>query len=249
MMICLLVLTACGSEKAADKSEGKDSTTEKNTEVVTDTTTEANKEEVNVDQMAAPAPSDEVAVMNIEGYGDVKIRFFPEVAPKAVENFITLSKDGYYDGLIFHRVISNFMIQGGDPTGTGAGGESCFGDVFENEVSDQLMCLRGALCMANSGPDTNGSQFFIEQQGTEDMDNYFTGNETEEQKTAYKEYGGSPWLQGSYTVFGQVFEGMDIVDEIAKVETDSSDKPVTDVKIAKVTITTYDQASAQAKTE
>ncbi len=113
-------------------------------------------------QLEAPAEGEEVAVMHTS-MGDVYIRFFPEGAPKAVENFKTHAKNGYYNGLTFHRVINDFMIQGGDPTGTGSGGESIWGTDFEDEFSGKLLNLRGSLVMANSGVDTNGSQFFINQ--------------------------------------------------------------------------------------
>ena len=99
-------------------------------------------------------------------HGDLRIKLFPEHAPKTVANFVALSKDGYYDGVIFHRIIKDFMIQGGDPTGTGMGGESIYGESFEDEFSEELYNIRGALSMANAGPNTNGSQFFIVQINT-----------------------------------------------------------------------------------
>jgi peptidyl-prolyl cis-trans isomerase B (cyclophilin B) len=111
-----------------------------------------------------PAVGEEVAVMHTS-MGDVSIRFFPEAAPKAVQNFIDHAKQGYYNGLTFHRVINDFMIQGGDPEGTGQGGESIWGKPFEDEFDTKLLNLRGSLSMANAGPGTNGSQFFINQQG------------------------------------------------------------------------------------
>jgi len=113
-------------------------------------------------QLEPPAVGEEIAVMHTN-MGDIYIRFFPEEAPKAVENFKTLAKSGYYNGLVFYRVIDNFMIQSGDPTATGSGGESCWGHDFEDEFNAGLGNLRGALAMANAGPDTNGSQFFINQ--------------------------------------------------------------------------------------
>ncbi len=139
--------------------------------------------------------------------GDISIRMFPRQAPKTVENFITHAKEGYYDGIIFHRVINDFMIQGGDPTGTGRGGESIWGRPFADEFSPELKNIRGALSMANAGPNTNGSQFFIVQ--------------TE----------ATPWLDGRHTVFGQVYDGMDVVDSIAAVRVDLLDKPFEDIKI------------------
>ena len=113
-------------------------------------------------QLEKPAKGEKIAVMQTN-MGDIKIRLFPEVAPKAVENFISHAENGYYDGLIFHRVINDFMIQGGDPTGTGRGGESIYGHSFEDEFDLSSRNYRGALSMANAGPNTNGSQFFIVQ--------------------------------------------------------------------------------------
>ncbi len=113
-------------------------------------------------QLESPDEGEEIAVMHTS-MGDITMRFFPEAAPKAVENFLTHAKDGYYDGVVFHRVINDFMIQGGDPTATGMGGESVNGESFEDEFSNKLFNIRGSVSMANSGRDTNGSQFFINQ--------------------------------------------------------------------------------------
>lgn len=171
--------------------------------------------------------------------GDVEVQLFPEQAPKAVENFVTLAKQQYYDEVIFHRVISDFMIQGGDPTGTGMGGDSIWGEPFEDEFSKELYNLRGALSMANSGPNTNGSQFFIVQnqhmsaQLTEQMSE---AKFPEEIVTAYQK-GGTPWLDFRHTVFGQVVSGMDVVDKMAAVKTDAADKPLEDIVIESISIT------------
>lgn len=175
--------------------------------------------------------------------GEIKIRLFPKYAPKAVENFVTHAKEGYYNGLIFHRVIENFMIQGGDPNGTGTGGESIWGEPFEDEFTPELHNLRGALSMANAGPGTNGSQFFIVQakEVSEDMleqlrmanEQYFPTECIE----AYEKMGGTPWLDYHHTVFGQVFEGMETVDAIAVVPADYfTNKPKTDVTIESIII-------------
>ncbi|MFY9380026.1 MAG: peptidylprolyl isomerase, partial [Acutalibacteraceae bacterium] len=172
----------------------------------------------------------------------IKIRLFPQYAPKTVENFTTHAKNGYYDGLIFHRVIKDFMIQGGDPNGTGMGGESIWGTPFEDEFSQELHNLRGALSMANSGPCTNGSQFFIVQADTVDpsfipqMESMVDDGFPQQVIDNYKEVGGTPWLDFKHTVFGQVFEGMDVVDSIANVKTALQDKPAQDVKIISVEI-------------
>ncbi|WP_143463254.1 peptidylprolyl isomerase [Levilactobacillus enshiensis] len=171
--------------------------------------------------------------------GTIQLQLFPEQAPKTVENFVTHAKAGYYDGLTFHRVIPNFMIQGGDPTGTGMGGESIWGQPFEDEFSQELYNLRGAVSMANAGPNTNGSQFFIVQD--KDMTDQMQAQMKdagfpEEIVDAYKD-GGTPWLDFRHTVFGQVIKGMDVVDAIAKVKTDASDQPATPVTMDKVTVT------------
>ena len=171
--------------------------------------------------------------------GDIQIVLFPEHAPKTVENFIELSKKGYYEGVIFHRVIPEFMIQGGDPTGTGMGGESIYGEAFEDEFSDKLFNLKGALSMANAGPNTNGSQFFIVQ--SNQMPDNMIGQMQdagfpEEIVEAYRK-GGTPWLDFRHTVFGHVLDGMSVVEEIANVQRGPQDKPVHDVVIDTIEIT------------
>ncbi len=171
--------------------------------------------------------------------GEVVIQLFPEQAPKTVENFIGLAKKAYYDGVIFHRVIPDFMIQGGDPTGTGMGGESFFGGKFEDEFSKELFNLRGALSMANAGPNTNGSQFFIVN--NQNVPANMTGQMAsagypEEIIEAYGQ-GGTPWLDFRHSVFGQVIEGMDVVDAIANVQRGPQDRPVHDVVIESIEIT------------
>ena len=141
--------------------------------------------------------------------GVIEIQLMPEVAPKACENFIKLAEKGYYNGLIFHRVIKNFMIQGGDPTGTGAGGQSIWGKSFEDEFSPSVTFdAPGILAMANSGPKTNGSQFFI------------TTAET-------------PWLHNHHTIFGKVIKGYDVVQKIEQTPTGAQDRPRSEQKIIK----------------
>ena len=175
--------------------------------------------------------------------GEIKIKLFPAEAPKTVENFTTHAKNGYYDGLIFHRVIKDFMIQGGDPTGTGMGGESIWEHSFEDEFDVKLHNIKGALSMANAGPNTNGSQFFIVQADS------VPGNMLHQMKEmpesfpedivkAYEEKGGTPWLDFRHTVFGQVVEGIDVVDSIANVEVGTADKPLEDVIIETITVET-----------
>lgn len=193
-------------------------------------------------QTALPVAGDTVATMKTN-MGEIKIKLFPQFAPKAVENFVTHSKNGYYNGLIFHRVIPDFMIQGGDPKGIGIGGESIWGAPFEDEFAPELHNLRGALSMANSGPATNGSQFFIVQakqapaQMLEQMEQLTAEDGFPPEVTeSYKELGGTPWLDFRHTVFGQVFEGMEVVDDIAAVKTGMNDKPVHDVVIEEIVI-------------
>jgi peptidyl-prolyl cis-trans isomerase B (cyclophilin B) len=141
-------------------------------------------------------------------HGAIEVELFDDDAPKTVENFLKLARDGFYDGVIFHRIIPDFMIQGGDPTGTGSGGP---GYQFEDEFNDHKV-VRGALAMANAGPNTNGSQFFIVT--------------TE----------AASWLDGKHTVFGRVTGGMDVVEAIEAVETDARDRPRSDVVIESVAV-------------
>ncbi len=204
------------------------------------------KGEGKLEQLQAPKQGEEIAIIKTN-HGDIKIRLFPEVAPKTVENFVTHAKNGYYDGVIFHRVIKDFMIQGGDPTGTGMGGESIWGSPFEDEFNPEYHNLRGALSMANSGPNTNGSQFFIVQAKQIDpslMEQMTSigeeGGFSKDVVNSYKKLGGTPWLDFSHTVFGQVFEGMDVVDKIAEQEVDPKDnKPVEEIKIDTIEIVEY----------
>lgn len=172
-------------------------------------------------------------------YGDITVQLFPEQAPKTVENFVTLARRGYYDGVNFHRVIADFMIQGGDPTGTGAGGESAFGEPFTDEFSKKLFNLRGALSMANAGPNTNGSQFFIVQNQHLSPEMNVQMEVAGYPKKVIEAYanGGTPWLDFHHTVFGQVIAGMDVVDQIAACATDAQDKPQQDVTIQTVKVT------------
>ncbi len=144
--------------------------------------------------------------------GNIELKLFNDVAPKASENMIGLVQQGYYDGVIFHRVIKNFMIQGGDPTGTGRGGQSLWGKSFEDEVSpDVTFDRKGILAMANAGPNTNGSQFFITTAAT-------------------------PWLNGRHTIFGEVIAGYDVVERIENCEKGSQDRPIQEQKIIKAYI-------------
>jgi peptidylprolyl isomerase len=144
--------------------------------------------------------------------GTIQVTLRPDVAPKACENFLALAQKGYYNGVIFHRVIKGFMIQGGDPTGTGRGGESIWGKPFEDECSPQLKFDRpGLLAMANAGRNTNGSQFFITCAPT-------------------------AWLNGKHTIFGEVTSGMDVVEKIENTKVSGQDRPTTPIEIVKVTV-------------
>lgn len=228
-------------------------------------------------QLEAPEEGEEIAVVTM-GTGEVfKIRFFPEEAPKAVYNFKRLAMNGYYDGMAVHRVIESFMIQAGSPNGQGTDGESVWGQDFEDEFDKTLVNIDGALAMANAGPGTNGSQFFINCTGTPASSEIWTYYEnqyeqfqelykenkeafdqnpnaktldtskiTDEYKKLYEEHGGNMHLDGAYstngtghTVFGQVFEGMDGVYALSKVQTDENDKPVTDMVIESIKIEKY----------
>ncbi len=196
---------------------------------------------MSFNQLDKPLAGEIVAVMHTT-MGDISIRLFKDKVPKTVDNFVELSKKGYYDGLIFHRVIKDFMIQGGDPTGTGCGGESIYGEKFEDEFDPDLHNIKGALSMANAGPNTNGSQFFIVQASEvpggmlEQMRGMADRGFPENTVKAYEELGGTPWLDFRHSVFGQVFEGMDIVDAIANVKTNGADRPLEDVKIISIDI-------------
>ncbi len=173
--------------------------------------------------------------------GDITLQLFDKLAPKTVKNFVELAQDGYYDGVIFHRVIPNFMIQGGDPTGTGRGGKSIYGEQFEDEFSDQLFNLRGALSMANAGPNTNGSQFFIvtmDEVPAQMVGQLEAAGFPAEIIDAYKERGGTPWLDNKHTVFGHLIAGEDIAQAIQNVERDAADKPLEDVTLETIDIST-----------
>lgn len=199
---------------------------------------------MSFNQTAMPQVGDMVALIRTN-MGEIHVRFFPEYAPKAVENFVTHAKNGYYNGVVFHRILDDFMIQGGDPTGTGCGGESIWGKPFEDEFTPQLHNLRGALSMANAGPGTNGSQFFIVQKRecTAQELSYFAARGitlSDEAKQLYTSFGGTPWLDGAHTVFGQVYEGMDTVDYIASCRVNNAGKPLDgDIVIEQIKIGEY----------
>jgi peptidyl-prolyl cis-trans isomerase B (cyclophilin B) len=234
VIMIVLLLAACGT--STKKEESKSNTAAPKTE--------QKKGEQKVGSTVYPQLSKDVSdnerlVEMVTTMGSIKIKLFPEYAPKAVENFVKHSEEGYYEGLIFHRVIKDFMIQGGDPNGNGTGGESIYGSPFEDEFSNNLYNIRGALSMANSGANTNGSQFFIVQKTSLD-----SAMKAEMEKAgypkeiveAYDENGGTPWLDHRHTVFGQVVEGMDIVDKIADTPVGAQDKPKKDVIIKEIKV-------------
>jgi cyclophilin family peptidyl-prolyl cis-trans isomerase len=197
MMSFFLILLLVGCKDSNSSSNGKEQS--KNNE-----STIMNAQETTQD-------STTIAIIKTN-MGTIEIELFAEQTPKTVENFVGLANKGYYNGVIFHRVIEKFMIQGGDPTGTGRGGESFWGGQFEDEFSTPplIFDVPGYLAMANAGPNTNGSQFFITVIPT-------------------------PWLNNRHTIFGKVINGMDVVSAIEKVET-TNDKPVKDVVMETVTI-------------
>jgi cyclophilin family peptidyl-prolyl cis-trans isomerase/predicted small lipoprotein YifL len=274
----IFALSGCGDDgtattTAGEKDSGKKTTAENKT--TADNTTENNTTENTAAENNTTAPSaggeymsldknisqsflnfetpeqgEEIIVMTIKDYGTVKIQLFPEVVPVAVENFVTHAKDGYYDGLTFHRIISEFMIQGGDPLGTGTGGESIWGSKFESGMTAKLHHFTGALAYANSGAtSTSGSQFYICVNKTltdADMQMYYDGGYRFDEETMkkYIEVGGQPYLDAGifggsgYTVFGQVFEGQDVVEAVSKVQT-ASDRPIQPVIIETVKVEQY----------
>jgi cyclophilin family peptidyl-prolyl cis-trans isomerase len=203
-LIVSLFVSACGSNEV---------------EEITETTIQDNKGESTMSDEKVYSSMPEMSIDQSKSYtaviqtsmGDLTVEFFSDTAPVTVNNFISLSNDGYYDNIIFHRVISGFMIQGGDPSGTGHGEYGKFpGYTFEDELNNQQPYEKGILAMANAGPNTNGSQFFI----------------------MHVDYP----LPYQYTIFGKVTDGLDVIDTIASVQTAEGDKPVEDVVILGVTV-------------
>ena len=296
LLLLCSCMTACGDAADNDTNPGTNNGDQSKAPSYQEAVNDAYADKDYGFQLEAPQVGETVAIMHTS-MGDISIRFFPEGAPKTVENFITHAKNGYYNGLTFHRVMKDFMIQGGDPKGDGTGGESIYeGGKFEDEFNKKLLNLRGSLSMANSGADTNGSQFFINQAGPDgksveklkeqydytamynNMVNYYNQylqmygeqwtamypttdafiesnggiapdtrlNIPDEVWKLYVEHGGNMHLDGAWrttgghAVFGQVYEGMDVVDAIAKVETGTNNKPTVDVIIESIEIITYE---------
>lgn len=299
-IVMIFALTSCGENKvtstdAAPNTESSTQITEKegNSENMQELIEKFIKEEFvkpytggEMPQLQSPKTGDTKVVMKTN-MGDITFAFYPEYAPKAVENFIGLCEKGYYNNVIFHRVMKDFMIQGGDPRGTGTGGESLWGGKFEDEYTDALHHFRGALCYAKSGPNTNGSQFYIihcadkpqpdleknvyfywmRQELQSKLDNLdpskysqsdlevlinglnellsasanvgipdFYYNRYKDAFSAYTQIGGYPGLDYGYTVFGQVVDGMDVVDKIANVEVKMSSSGEKSAPVEKVYI-------------
>ena len=192
----LFLLTACSQTEDGNFTSTNTTSTKVVNEVVenkVEETVQLSFSEAAEKQMAMPKDGETVAIIKVKNFGEIKVKFFDEIAPKAVENFTTHAKNGYYNGLVFHRVINEFMIQGGDPTGTGMGGESIWGTGFGTELSQELVPYKGSLCMAmSSAPNSIGSQFFITQANySETMNEYMKlGGFPEELLEQYKKYGG-----------------------------------------------------------
>lgn len=221
LTICTAVLTGCGnstsSSSKAASSDGASSASSATLEEMklTPSFTDDTEHEAGY-QLETPKDGEEVAIMHTN-MGDISIRFFPDAAPKSVESFLTHAKEGYYDNLTFHRVINDFMIQGGDPKGDGTGGESIYGSAFEDEFSNKLFNLRGSLSMANSGSNTNGSQFFINQNKAES----FKGWETYESlwsqvSTALSSYYAQGQLDAFLRSYGSQCYNTDLVSDDIK---------------------------------
>ncbi|MBP5379831.1 MAG: peptidylprolyl isomerase [Ruminococcus sp.] len=240
-------LASCGKSTEGGGSTDTDSSASGSSSSSAETTTQpVTAENVDIANFTAPQKGDTIITMNIKDYGTVKFRLFPEYADKGVENFVELAKKGYYDGLKFHRVIEDFMIQGGDPQGTGMGGESVWGGKFDGGTDPHLIHVAGALAYANSGgTSTDGSQFYVVT-GTVYSDEDFEQMEqsgyafSDNAKALYSKVGGAPWLDGNYTVFGQVIDGLDVIFKIQHVAINASDSmPYKDVIMESVTVDEY----------
>lgn len=249
-IIAFIIITAVIllDDESKNGEENVISTNTSNSTNTVEETEEDNFDYVSAaeEQMAEPEEGETIAIMHVKDYGDITLKFFEDKAPKAVENFLTHAQEGYYNGVKFHRVIEDFMIQGGDPEGDGTGGESIWGEGFEEEIDQSLVPYRGALCMASAGTGTSslGSQFFIVQANSDETQlSSIQTMYSEKFAEAYSKYGGYPSLYQNYTVFGQVISGMDVVDKIAAVEKTTSSSgeesvPVQDIIIESIDVTT-----------
>lgn len=255
VMLTLVILAAVFSGCSGSGTFTTSGTTVMTATPITTTTTTAptNAENAAADgaQLLPPSAGEEVVVLETSA-GVIKIRLFPEQCPITVENFKNLINSGYYNGVTFHRVINNFMIQGGDPKGDGTGGDAFGGGTIADEFCVNLYNFRGALAMANTGmPESGGSQFFIVQSKScvYSADELKSAGYSDWAAEKYVELGGTPHLDGVYnsalypgynghTVFGQVYQGMDVVDAIAAVQVDVSSKPLSAVTITRAYLTT-----------
>ncbi|MCD8502321.1 MAG: peptidylprolyl isomerase [Bacillaceae bacterium] len=249
LVVINLLLFGCGRNQVAeDDTVTEDEETvqvEENIEeegTIEDIPAQEELEQIEYPQFINDEQPDEHIVRIKTTKGEITLRLYSTYAPLTVENFLTHSENGYYDGVTFHRVIEDFMIQSGDPTGTGAGGESIYGDVFEDEFAPNLGHFRGAISMANRGPNTNTSQFFIVQNASLEPRELEIAEKNRGSSLPsgmvelYEQYGGNPALDFRHTVFGHVLEGMDVVDEIARTEVDNDDRPKEDIVIETIEI-------------
>lgn len=288
LALCLC-LSACGP-RVAEPDDGSTATTTRTTAAAREEdAVTAYPDEVAGFQTEKPEKGEQIAILHTDK-GDMYVRLFPEGAPEAVANFVALAQKGYYNGVTFHYVKQGDIVQTGDPTGTGTGGESASGELFQDEFDAKLLNLYGSLAMASADVDSNGSQFYINQKNVEGFGarEYYSPeyretaakelyNSALEQMTAeeledkygisdytdfitdpyvydwipdevwdaYETHGGNVRLDGAFrrsgghTVFGQVFEGLDVLEEIANAVTDSNLKPLVDICIKSVEITTY----------
>ena len=268
ILIGTCFFTACSTQPITSDTQEQATTATEETEEILNAEYEIYKNWLlttsdYMPQLEEVVSGDTVAVLTTS-MGEIKIKLCPEEAPKAVENFVALANEGFYEGIIFHRVIQEFMNQSGDPEGNGTGGQSIWGESFADEFSPYMYHFTGALAMANHGPDTNGSQFYIvqkedvtagffdltkqiiEEHGADQLlynsslGKIVRTNYDEAVIEKYNELGGVPDLDYGYTIFGQVIEGMNVVRDINQVETNAMDKPVNDVVIEKIEIITVD---------
>lgn len=204
------------------------------------------KQEVN--QLGKPKAGNTVAYIEVRDYGTIKVRFFDQEAPKAVENFVTHAKKGYYDGQSFYRIIEGSRIESGDPTKTGTGGESIWGEYFKDEFDPDLQPYYGALCMENYGVDKNSSEFFIVQSKKtfnekilNQIEDSYNIEFSEKARKLYATKGGEPWFYEKNTVFGQVYDGYDVLEKISKVKKTDEEKgiPAEEVIIDHIKIAKY----------
>lgn len=257
----LLTFSLCACNNASGNANTSNDTTtsagntdgDQTSDVLSDVQDSDNVDILNFTQ---PEIGEEIVVIKVKDYGTIKVKLFPDECPKGVENFKRLiSEQNYYDNLTFHRVIKDFVIQGGDPNGDGTGGESIWGDGFEQELNGGLRHFAGALAYATASDHLNKSQFYIvcpadcstiTDSTFESFSDYYGASYPENVIEKYREVGGVPYLDNGYQVFGQVFEGLDVIEAIQQVETNSNDKPLEDIVMESVTIEEYDEPSTES---